>query len=1138
MHGRKQQTMLHNRYLPILNAGAPLASAAAVATVIAYRPELVVWVMVVVALFSIVLYLLGRARQRQSLSRFIAAFDNAPAGVLLLDLKGRVQWANRTIEEIGGRPIDALVGRPLSELIAGEAWGRLQDQYRTLLDGGRVDLEGYLTTDDGRSVWASAHASLVKNDTGRPECIVIQVLDLSATRDAQSAANLSEARLHRTLDLSTDLIINTEKSGRITYANSAAIDLLGRNGKRLEGRNILDYVDQEERKGFVAAFKKCQTNAGQPAEFKRLKLRIVDRNAQTTTVRMVSASMIGMGDKENAIALVCKDTHEQEASLAQLRSSETRFSRIFHTSPDAILIVRQSDSLILDFNASFTRLLGYRREDAIGCLETDLGLFADQTERRTILRELERTNEATDLETQLVTRDGRHVSVEISLRYVEIDGEICTLCIGRDITDRLQAEAAMKASEEKFEQVFRRSPDGIVILRQKDLSIYDINDSFLLAAQYDREELVGKTLYELNVFADGDALGQATDQLSHQGFFSNREMVFHTKHGFRVQTLVSATYIEINDEPCVLCIAKNVNELREAEEKLRESEQRFRSAFENSPIGILLLDLQGSIFQANNFAAEVLACDSEPLEGRHVSRLVPPEDRNQLKETLRGLVSGRDETVRMECRMLREDGMEIWTNLHAVVQHDAAGDPSYLIIQIADITEMKTSQNRMERMAFYDTLTNLANRRLFYDRLGQAVDHAQRSKHLSALLYLDLDQFKRVNDTLGHEIGDVLLQEVSTRLTSCVRKEDTVARLGGDEFTVLLFDIKSPSDASLVADNILTALRQPLNISGHQLVVTTSIGITIVPQDGTDPNSLMKNADLAMYRAKEHGRNTYHFYSEEMNTNAIKRLRTEYELRRALERNEFVLYYQPKVRLADKQIVGVECLIRWDHPDRGLLTPYEFIEVAEETGAIVDMGNWIIQDACRTGKILCEQAGRNIQIAVNISPRQFRDPKLVSTIRRNLRETGLNPSTLEIEITETMLMGDVEAASTTVRQMHDLGVRLAIDDFGTGYSSLNYLKKFPINTVKVDRSFIMDIPESADDKAITSAVIAMAHRLNMEVVAEGVETNEQYEFLREHGCEYGQGYLFGKPLPLTHVRPMIRPNVRVIRGRGGRPAAG
>ncbi len=1123
--------MQHNRHLSSLIAGSPLVAAAGAAGIAIYYPQHIWWGLGGIAAATVLFYALLQISGKRALLRFVRTFDDAPAGLLLLDLEGRVAWANRSIEAIAERSLEEIRSRPLSELLNGESWDKVQSRRRELLAGGRIDLNGYLTTASGRTVWTSAHATLLRSESGKPTYVVIQVLDLSATRDAESAASLSEARLHSTLDLSTDLIINTDRTGRITYANAAAMDLLSPSGNRLEGRNILDFVAPEEHTGFVSAFKKCQANAGRPAEFSRLKLLPGGRESGHNRTHLVSASMAGMGDKENAIALVCKDTHEQMAYLEHLRNSQARFSRIFHTSPDAILILRKSDSLIVDFNAGFTKLLGYSREDAIGALEMDLNLFAEPEERRTIARELERASEVNGLETQLKTKNGALIDVEIALRYVEIDGELCTLCIGRDISQRVKAEADLKASEEKFEQVFRRSPDGIIILKQSDLSIYDINDSFLIAAQYRRRELLGKSLYELNVFEEEGILERFTDMLSQQGYFSNQEVSFQTKHGSKVQSLVSATYIQIGEEPCILCIAKNVNDLREAQEKLRESEQRFRSAFENSPIGIVLIDLNGRIFQANNFASEVLGYDKEPLSRQHISRLVPPEDRAQLKNTLRRLVSGEDATLRTECRMLREDGLEIWTNLHVVVQRDGAGEPVYLIGQIADITEMKSSQNRMERMAFYDTLTNLANRRLFYDRLGQAVDHAQRSGHLSALLYLDLDQFKRVNDTLGHEVGDVLLQEVSTRLTSCVRKEDTVARLGGDEFTVLLFDIRSPSDASLVADKILTTLRQPLNISGHQLVVTTSIGITIVPQDGTDPNSLMKNADLAMYRAKEHGRNTYHFYSEEMNTNAIKRLRTEYELRRALERKEFVLYYQPKVRLSDRQIVGVECLIRWDHPERGILAPFEFIEVAEETGAIVDMGTWIIQEACQTGKLLCDQAGRNIQIAVNISPRQFHDPKLVGTIRRNLRETGLNPSTLEIEITETMLMSDVDAASTTVRELHELGVRLAIDDFGTGYSSLNYLKKFPINTVKVDRSFIMDIPESADDMAITSAVIAMAHRLNMEVVAEGVETREQHKFLLENECEYAQGYLFSKPKPLAEIRPMIQPRVRLVKRR-------
>jgi EAL domain-containing protein (putative c-di-GMP-specific phosphodiesterase class I) len=307
-------------------------------------------------------------------------------------------------------------------------------------------------------------------------------------------------------------------------------------------------------------------------------------------------------------------------------------------------------------------------------------------------------------------------------------------------------------------------------------------------------------------------------------------------------------------------------------------------------------------------------------------------------------------------------------------------------------------------------------------------------------------------------------------------------------------------------------------------VVTGSLGVTIVPTDSTEPNVLTKNADLAMYRAKERGRNNYQFYSEEMNTRAVARLKTENELRAGIEAEQFELYYQPKVRLEDGRILGVECLLRWHHPERGLMTPDKFIDIAEESGVIIELGAWVVNEACRAAERLSREVGFPIEIAVNISPRQFRDPKLVATIRRSLREAKLKPFQLELEITETMLMSDAEAASATVHRLHELDVKLAIDDFGTGYSSLNYLKRFPISTVKVDRSFVMDIPSNTDDMAITAAVIAMAHRLNLEVVAEGIETPAQLKFLVEHRCEYGQGYHFSKPVTFDAVLDLIQEN--------------
>ena len=819
----------------------------------------------------------------------------------------------------------------------------------------------------------------------------------------------------------------------------------------------------------------------------------------------------------------------------QLRLSESKFSTIFHSSPDAVLILRNSDSAVVDFNTGFTRLLGYTREEGIGLPEPELKIWGNKLDRERVQAELEAHYECLDYETELVAKNGEVLQAEISVRYVEIDGELCILCIGRDITKRRLAEAALKESEEKFARIFTGSPDGIVIISLADGRILDINDAFVISSGFSYDELVGHRVSELAVFDDVEQLQRSTEIVTKEGSLQNFELTFRTKKGEQIPALVSATVVELEGEKSLVCIAKDNRAQRETEAKLRVSEERFRGAFENAPIGMLLTDTDGYIFQANHFAVQALAYSEAEMVGSHISRLVPTQERQSLKETFDRLLYRSGNVFRSERRMLCKDSMEIWTNFHVVLQRSEDGLPLYFIVQVADITEMKRSQERMERMAFYDTLTDLANRHLFGSRLEQAIAHAQRTETFAAMLYLDLDQFKRVNDTLGHQAGDELLREVARRLTHCVRAEDTVARYGGDEFAILLYDIATPGDAGAVAEKILGRLRAPITISGHHLVVTTSIGITIIPSDSVHSNILAKNADLAMYRAKERGRNNYQYFAEEMNTKAQSRLRTENELRQALESNQFELFYQPKVRLADQRITGVEALIRWHHPERGLQTPDKFISVAEETGVIVGMGAWVIQQACIAARDLTAQTGAPIQVAVNISTRQFRDPNLVNTVRRCIREAAIDPAQLEVEITETMLMDDAEAAAFTVERLHELGIKIAIDDFGTGYSSLNYLKRFPIDTVKIDRSFVMDIPGNPDDMAITAAVISMAHRLSLVVVAEGVETTEQLKFLSDHDCEYGQGYYFSKPLPFAEIQRFFDPNVALMRQPRKRP---
>jgi diguanylate cyclase (GGDEF)-like protein len=421
------------------------------------------------------------------------------------------------------------------------------------------------------------------------------------------------------------------------------------------------------------------------------------------------------------------------------------------------------------------------------------------------------------------------------------------------------------------------------------------------------------------------------------------------------------------------------------------------------------------------------------------------------------------------------------------------------------------ASSQVEQLAYYDTLTGLPNRSLFSDRLNVALVHANRHRHKLAILFLDIDRFKQINDSLGHSIGDRLLKIVSSRIRSAIREEDTVARFGGDEFTVLIHIIGKIEDAGKIAQKILDALKTPITIDERDFVVTSSIGISVYPLDGVDAETLIRNADTAMYRAKDLGRNSYQFYAATMNHKALEALEVENGLRRALANNEFVLYYQPLVDVSSATVFGLEALIRWQHPELGLLRPDRFIPAAEQSGLIISMGRWVLREACKQASEW-HRRGHKVVMAVNLSGRQFGDPDLVHHIEDALEAAGLKPEYLELEITEGYAMQDVQKAIQTLRTLKTLGVRIAIDDFGTGYSCLSYLKQFPIDTLKLDGSFVRDLA-APEDAQIALGVIALAHSLKLKVIAEGVETISQLAFLREHACDRLQGYLFSRPMP-------------------------
>ncbi|HUQ53733.1 MAG TPA: EAL domain-containing protein [Gammaproteobacteria bacterium] len=557
-------------------------------------------------------------------------------------------------------------------------------------------------------------------------------------------------------------------------------------------------------------------------------------------------------------------------------------------------------------------------------------------------------------------------------------------------------------------------------------------------------------------------------------------------------------------------------------EKLRESEERFSSTMKLAAIGIAHVEEGGRFKYVNPQLCDMLGYTEQELLAMTVKEVSHPGDANMTDELRDQLRSGAIQSFKMEKRYLRKDGAAIWVGLTIACKRDRAGRCQYDISIVEDISARKGAEDRIQYLATHDGLTGLPNRVMFTQLLGLSIETARRYGRRLAVLFIDLDRFKVINDTLGHEAGDVLLREVAARLRECLRASDVVARLGGDEFVVLLQEINDPAQAAAVARNILNVVMKPVVILAQECRVTASIGVCLHPDDGQDDQAIMKNADMAMYLAKEEGKNNFQFFTSRMKPHSIERLALEANLRRALELNEFSLHYQAKVNFKSGAITGVEALLRWQNPELGSVSPARFIPLAEETGLIVPIGKWVLRTACAQTVAWQKQGLPPVRMSVNLSMRQMNDEGLVREIEAVLAETGMAPEMLELEVTESTIMHNAERAVRMLTAIKDLGVRLAIDDFGTGYSSLAHLKRFPIDTLKVDRSFIREVPNDAEDKAIAEAIIAMGKTLSLTVVAEGVETPEQQAFLSERLCDEMQGYYFSTPVAAQDFAELLR----------------
>jgi diguanylate cyclase (GGDEF)-like protein/PAS domain S-box-containing protein len=576
-------------------------------------------------------------------------------------------------------------------------------------------------------------------------------------------------------------------------------------------------------------------------------------------------------------------------------------------------------------------------------------------------------------------------------------------------------------------------------------------------------------------------------------------------------------------------IVARTAELVVANAQLKRAEEKYRSIFEDAVIGIFQCTPDGRPVSINRALAQIHGYDSAQQFMAEVSNAAeelfvnPP----RILELLHSL--GERTVARgVELEVYRKDRSKKWilANIRAV--QDADGSVTLAEGTIEDITERKQAQEQVQYLAYYDALTGLANRTLLQDRISKALAAAQRRDEKLALLFLDLDRFKIINDSLGHSFGDLLLQQVAERLKTWARSQDTVARIGGDEFLIALTGIKDFPDAAVAAERVMDAMTADFVIQGRTFHVNCSIGVSMYPDHGADSEALIKNADAAMYIAKENGRNGYRFFSEDMNAQVVERMTIEHGLRGALEKGELFLMYQPQSDVRTGQIVGVEALLRWNHSELGLVLPDRFIRVAENSGLIVPIGEWVLETACRTAKGWQQRGVSAVPVAVNVSAMQFRQDGFEEMVRRALRETGLAPEYLELELTESVLLANVELTQSVLHSLKRMGIKLSIDDFGTGYSSLAYLKQFPVGKLKIDRSFVRNIPSRADDAAIAAAIISMAKSLNLKVIAEGVETEEQLLFLRAQGCDQVQGYWLSKPITADEVAEKLSRSLQVM----------
>jgi diguanylate cyclase (GGDEF)-like protein/PAS domain S-box-containing protein len=944
------------------------------------------------------------------------------------------------------------------------------------------------------------------------------MIPIQGTADPRSAQTAPAGALDiaaRVLDGLPAPALLLDGNGRVVLANAGAVHMLGFAQSELMGRAAEEFLSDGSRGPILRALHH-DPRATSPSPAKGPRQLIVTQRDGSPTALEVHLTPLELDGRRFLLcgfeSLAARSSNEEVARSAALLNAAQRIAKVGSWSWD-VVNDRQwwSDELY--------RMLQIDPRDTERPYERFVELVHphDRERMRAGAASAQGGGTPEPVDVRVLLPDGRE-------RVIHVEGETTTDERGRvvrmqgvlqDVTERKATQTALYLTEMRYREAQRIAKIGnwewnlvtntswwseeLYRILEEDPRRYPATfDNFVAKIHPDDRQ----------VLTEGQWAGPLTARGNDP--VESRLVLAAGRHKV-IEQLVETRVDEYGQPAAVVGTVRDITERRALENRLRESEVRYASTVELAAVGIAHVDEQGRFAWSNQKLQDMLGYSSEELSKLTVWQVSHPDDVRVTDTDRKRLHAGEIDTLTAEKRYLRNDGTTLWVRITSAVRRETDGALLYDVSIVEDVTARRNAEERVRYLATHDELTGLPNRALFSELLGHAIEKARRHKRQCAVVFLDLDRFKIVNDSLGHSAGDQLLKEVADRLRQSARKSDCIARLGGDEFVLLLEDVTDSSVSAGVAKKILSSLLVPVRIARHECRVTGSIGIATYPLDATDAPTLMKHADMAMYRAKEEGKNNCQFYSAETSPMSVENLLLESHLARALERKEFAIQYQPKVDIRTGEIRGAEALLRWWNPELGTVSPAHFIPVAEDTGLIVPIGKWVMKTACEQNMAWQHRGLRPIVMSVNLSPRQFKDPMLLHDIAEVLQRTGMAPELLELEITESMIMHNLDQAAQKAAAIKGLGVRLAIDDFGTGYSSLSQLKRFPIDTLKVDRSFIRDVEISEDDRVITQAIISLAKALDVSVVAEGVETKAQLDFLRDHGCDEMQGYYFSKP---------------------------